>query len=328
MSGGESRGRRRHEEHEEHEEHVNHEAWVIPYADVLTLLMALFLVLWALGDTNDEKTEIAAESFRRELGGGAGPGIDVGIGNGGGPLAAGGISILEGAGPALQPSGDGGDAAADAAGVDADESGMGDDDAGVLSGVSPNDISPDDPRFEPLEDPMFDSNGSPVVAVDNRTGNVDDAEDLADPLDDIERAVREEAEGSGLSTSVGFRREARGLVVSIVSDSVLFGEGAADVQLGGITILDVVADALADRANPIIVEGHTDSRPISTAEFPSNWELSTARATSVLRFLSEDRGLDAGRLSAAGYADTRPLTDGEDPASLARNRRVEIVVIG
>ena len=62
--GGESRGRRRHPEHEEHEEHVNHEAWVIPYADVLTLLMALFLVMWALGDSNEENSAIAAESFR------------------------------------------------------------------------------------------------------------------------------------------------------------------------------------------------------------------------------------------------------------------------
>lgn len=324
MSGGESRGRRRHEEHEEHEEHVNHEAWVIPYADVLTLLMALFLVLWALGDTNDEKTEIAAESFRRELGGAGGISeFDLGIGTGGGPLANGGVSVLQGGGPAPMSGDTDPNELSDATG-DEDDSLFPDDQSGVFE-----EIAPGDPRFDPLEDPIFDSGGDDNrIAGDGTVGEDGELVDVADPLDEIERAVREEAEGSGLSTSVGFRREARGLVVSIVSDSVLFGEGAADVQSGGINILDVVADALQDRPNSIIVEGHTDSRPISTAEFPSNWELSTARATSVLRFLSEDRGISTGRLSAAGYADTRPLTDGEDAASLARNRRVEIVVIG
>lgn len=323
MSGGESRGRRRHEEHEEHEEHVNHEAWVIPYADVLTLLMALFLVLWALGDTNDEKTEIAAESFRRELGGAGGISeFDLGIGTGGGPLANGGVSVLQGGGPAPMSGDTDPNELEDAEGNE-DDSLFPDDQSGIFEEVAPG-----DPRFDPLEDPIFDNGGD---LDDNRTearGEDGELLEVVDPLDEIETAVREEAEGSGLSTSVGFRREARGLVVSIVSDSVLFGEGAADVRAGGINILDVVADALQDRPNSIIVEGHTDSRPISTAEYPSNWELSTARATSVLRFLSEDRGISTGRLSAAGYADTRPITDGDDPESLARNRRVEIVVIG
>ena len=116
--------------------------------------------------------------------------------------------------------------------------------------------------------------------------------------------------------------------MSIVSDKVLFGEGDDSVRPDGIVILDVIADALRDTANPIIIEGHTDSRPISTAVFPSNWELSTARATSVLRFLTEDLGLAPGRLSAAGYADTRPVDESGSFESLARNRRVEIVVLG
>lgn len=327
----ESRGRKRHEEHEEHEEHVNHEAWVIPYADVLTLLMALFLVLWALGDSDEEKTAIAAESFRRELGGRGGiADFDIGFGTGGGPLANGGISVLEGAGPAPIASDSDANATGNAENNSPDTAPS---DTGILVGLPLAEVQPDDPRFDPLDTPgMTDSRtGEPIgdagdAAVDG--GLTFDAGETIDPLDVIERAVRDEAVGSGLSTSLGFRREARGLVVSIVSDSVLFGEGSADVQLGGIVILDVIADALAEAPNAIIVEGHTDSRPISTAEFPSNWELSTARATSVLRFLSEDRNIAAGRLSAAGYADTRPIDESEGPESFARNRRVEIVVIG
>ena len=97
--GGHARGKKR-EHHDEHEEHVNHEAWVIPYADVLTLLMALFLVLFALGRTDEEKLELAAESFRKELGRGESI-FDLGIGSGGsGPLSTGAASVLEGAGPA------------------------------------------------------------------------------------------------------------------------------------------------------------------------------------------------------------------------------------
>lgn len=317
MSGGGSRGRKR-EHHEEHEEHVNHEAWVIPYADVLTLLMALFLVLWALGDTNEEKTSIAADSFRRELGGAGVAEFDLGFGNG--DSGGGGVGILDGVGPAPLAGTDESESVIDGEGSAPEVP----EDTGILVGLSPDAISPDDPRFDPLDDPSL------VPPEDGESGGGTGGLDgeTVDPLDEIERAVREEAVGSGLATAVGFRREARGLVVSIVSDSVLFGEGAAAVQPDGVTILGVVAGALLDRPNAIIVEGHTDSRPISTAEFPSNWELSTARATSVLRLLSEQLGIANGRLSAAGYADTRPIASADDPASLARNRRVEIVVIG
>lgn len=332
--GGDSRGKRRHHDHEEHEEHVNHEAWVIPYADVLTLLMALFLVLWALGDPNAEKTNVAAESFRRELGGAGGiSDFDIGFGTGGGPLANGGVSVLEGAGPA--PMSGESDPNANAAAT-SDEV-QGPDDDGLLIGMPPDEIGPGDPRFDPLDTPGRDE-GDPGIVPDFAGGDADlgsgggsagdDGSVPIDPLDEIEQAVRSEAVGSGLSTAVGFRREERGLVVSIVTDSVLFTEGAADVQTDGQVILDVIAEALDDKANAIIVEGHTDSRPISTARYPSNWELSTARATSVLRFLVEQAGLDGARLSAAGYADTRPIAEGDDAESLARNRRVEIVVIG
>ncbi|MEM1334163.1 MAG: flagellar motor protein MotB [Actinomycetota bacterium] len=328
--GGESRGKRRHADHEEHEEHVNHEAWVIPYADVLTLLMALFLVMWALGDPNPDKTTVAAESFRRELGGAGGiSDFDLGFGTGGGPLANGGVSVLEGAGPA--PMAGQSDPRANAAATSDNTDSGGPDDDGVLIGMPDENIIPEDPRFDPLDVPGRDE-GDPESAPDVAGGDADlpggvIAPVPRDPLNEIEAAVREEAVGSGLSTAVGFRREERGLVVSIVSDQVLFGEGDASVQTDGTVILEVIAEALEDRGNSIIIEGHTDNRPISTARFPSNLELSTARATSVLRFLTEEAGMDPTRLAAAGYADTRPVAEGDDPESLARNRRVEIVVL-
>lgn len=286
----ESRGKKRHHEHEEHEEHVNHEAWVIPYADVLTLLMALFLVLFALGRTDEDKLELAADSFRRELGRGDSI-FDLGIGTGGsGPLPRGGLSVLDGAGPAPVRS-------------------------DLIAAIGPT---------KPTIDP-----GAKPASVPTATFEVIERADevMGDPLTEVEQVVRARAAGTGLATAIGFRREARGLVVTIVTDQVLFDEGRADVRPEGFAILGVVADALEEIPNVVMIEGHTDNRPISTTRFPSNWELSTARATSVLRYLTEQHGFPSDRLSASGYADTRPVSQGTDAASLAKNRRVEIVVL-
>lgn len=297
-----SRGKQRHHHDDEHEEHVNHEAWVIPYADVLTLLMALFLVLWAIGP-DEEKLEVAADSFRREIGRGESL-FDLGIGTGGsGPLTNGAASVLNGAGPSP---------------VRSDLPG---------EGTPPTETTV---PIDAIAPPVIVLDPGVVIEPELPTGfePVEDADEImGDPLTEVEQVVRTRAAATGLSSAVEFRREARGLVVTIVTDQVLFEEGRAAVQPDGIRILDVVADALADLPNSVTIEGHTDSRPISTAQFPSNWELSTARATSVLRYLVEEREFPRDRLSAAGYADTRPLAEGDDAAALARNRRVEIVVL-
>jgi chemotaxis protein MotB len=296
----ESRGKKRNHHEDEHEEHVNHEAWVIPYADVLTLLMALFLVLFALGCTDEAKLELAADSFRRELGGGSSP-LDLGIGSGGdGPLASGAANVLDGFGPTP---------------IRSDET------EPVAARREPEEaIGPEAVEIVPVEG---------VPEAPTATFEVIDEADeiMGDPLTEVEQVVRARAAGTGLADAIGLRREERGLVVTIVTDRVLFQEGMADVQPDGIRILDVVASALMDLPNQVTIEGHTDSRPISTVRFPSNWELSTSRATSVLRYFVDERGFPRERLSAAGYADTRPIADGLDPASLARNRRVEIVVL-
>lgn len=303
--GGHARGKKR-EHHDEHEEHVNHEAWVIPYADVLTLLMALFLVLFALGRTDEEKAEIVANAFEREASGAnifdfgiaSGSGEDGGTG-GSGPLANGAISVLDGVGPkpAATEENNGG-------GLTANEG----DPRPAIVVINPDGTVTEIPAVT-----------APPIVEDDPT--------YSDPLTYVEDTVRARAEGSGMIDKIGFRREPRGLVVTIVTDQVLFAEGQADIQPGGFGILDVVADSLAQLSNDVMVEGHTDSRPISTNRFPSNWELSTARATSVLRYLVEARGFPISRISAAGYADTHPVDWGDSPEALARNRRVEIVVL-
>ena len=259
--------------HEEHEEHVNHEAWVIPYADMLTLLMALFLVLFAIGRTDTEKFKALAESFRKEFGNTSGQ--VVALGEGGDNPLGGGNGILDTSGAAVPvPTTSPGDAALEA-----------------------------------------DERERTAARVERNS------------LEAVEETLAAEAAALGIEDDLGFDLQPRGLVITVVTDQVLFGSGQADLQPEGLSILDLVAVALSTIPNDIAIEGHTDSRPISNARYRSNWELSTARATSVLQFLLETGLLDPARLSAAGYADTRPIDTNDTELGAARNRRVEIVVL-
>jgi chemotaxis protein MotB len=132
-------------------------------------------------------------------------------------------------------------------------------------------------------------------------------------------------EDAGLQDEVQLQLEARGLVMNVVS-GVLFPSGSATLTTRGEALLKSLETVFASFNNQLVVEGHTDPRPISSSVFPSNWELSTTRATAVLRSLLTD-GIRDTRLSAAGYADTRPRASNATEAGMARNRRVDIVVL-
>lgn len=117
----------------------------------------------------------------------------------------------------------------------------------------------------------------------------------------------------------------RGLAVEI-NASVLFAPGQAALQPTSVPALQAVARVIAPTDNPVQVEGHTDNLPIASTLYPSNWELSAARASSVVRlFVAE--GLIASRLSAIGYADNRPIESNDTPEQRARNRRVTLLIL-
>lgn len=128
--------------------------------------------------------------------------------------------------------------------------------------------------------------------------------------------------GKNLSLTIG----ERGLVISF-SGQVLFEKGKADIRSNMKKILLAVGAELVAIDNPIRVEGFTDNLPIKTRDFPSNWELSTARATSVLRYLIEIAGLSSARLSAAGYGEHKPAYPNTSEKLRALNRKVDIVVL-
>lgn len=125
--------------------------------------------------------------------------------------------------------------------------------------------------------------------------------------------------------------ELQGRLTVDILDRVLFDSGEADLKPEGQAVLRKVAAVLA--AHPdrqVLVAGHTDTVPIKPAarhRFPSNWELSTARATAAVRFLAEQCGLDPRRLGAVGYGEYRPIADNRTAEGRARNRRIEIVVL-
>jgi chemotaxis protein MotB len=146
-------------------------------------------------------------------------------------------------------------------------------------------------------------------------------------LKKAEEALKAALAKAGIPRGATFRFDERGLVVTIATDKVLFDSGGATLRRQGRLILDTIEPTLAELPNRISVDGHTNSLPIATDRFPSNWELSTDRATGVLRYLARPGGIPVDRMSAAGYADTRPLRPASDPRAVVVNRRVEIVVL-
>jgi chemotaxis protein MotB len=135
-----------------------------------------------------------------------------------------------------------------------------------------------------------------------------------------------ELAGAGLAGKVSVEMDERGLILRF-ADSVLFDLGSAELRPEATEALLFVGKMIKDLENPIRVEGHTDDWPISTEKFPSNWELSSGRAGSVVRFLIEKCGVREKQLQVAGYAEFRPIDTNETAEGRQRNRRVDIVIL-
>ena len=139
------------------------------------------------------------------------------------------------------------------------------------------------------------------------------------------QAVKEHLQQEGLEGMIKTRIEERGVVLEI-QDQILFDSGRAEIRQEAQVLLQKVAGIIAEVPNQIIVEGHTDNVPINTAQFPSNWELSVARAVRVVRFFSEGQQLSAKRFIASGYGEFQPVATNQTVAGRAQNRRVNIVI--
>jgi chemotaxis protein MotB len=129
-----------------------------------------------------------------------------------------------------------------------------------------------------------------------------------------------------LQDQVKFTINERGLIITVVTNEVVFDGGDAKLRSGGEKILDAIAPALAKLPNNIEVDGHTNQLKATTGQYPSGWELSAARASTVVRYLTGE-GLAKDRMSAVGFSDTKPLINPKDPKSVQMNRRVDVVVL-
>ena len=268
-------GGRRAPEHEE-EEPENGERWLLSYADMITLLMALFIVLFAISQVDQAKLIALSNGLEQYFGEPSAVSASTGILNGGAQGAPDSKSI----GP-----------------------------------VSPVAISPIVPR-------LAEAAGA---AVGKSAGQgPGSGKSQRDDLTAIRDRIAKSLAAKGLSGAVQFQVRDHGLVVNVVTDRVLFDAGEASLRPNGHKVLDAVIPVLRTLPNELTVEGHTDNVPIS-GRYPSNWELSTERATTVLRYVLT-RGVSGSQLSAAGYADQRPLSSNQTSAGRSRNRRVAIVV--
>jgi chemotaxis protein MotB len=149
-----------------------------------------------------------------------------------------------------------------------------------------------------------------------------------DRLRRIQRQIESYARAHGFAGRIRTSIDERGLRIRLLTDKAVFASGSAALEAQAEPLTHRVADLItaAKVTNPVSVEGNTDSVPISTSHYHNNWELSTARATAVLEALLAD-GVPAGRLSATGYADQRPVAPNSTADGRAANRRVDVVLL-
>lgn len=147
-----------------------------------------------------------------------------------------------------------------------------------------------------------------------------------DSLDMLLANVDSFLEEHDLNDVINADRTERGVVL-VLQESILFDSGEAEIIESGKPFLEKIGSLLLEIPNNVKVEGHTDSRPISNFRYPSNWELSGARASSVIRYLISQNEFAHERFSAVGYAETRPLVPNTSAANWSKNRRVEIVIL-
>jgi chemotaxis protein MotB len=271
-------------------EHDNDERWLLTYADMITLLMALFMVLFSISSVNISKFRTLQMSLKAAFSG----------------------DILPGGKSIEQPG------------------------ASANSSRAPTTIdTPAIVRLTPnvtseLEHVSGGQSGSAQASAQSAATSaasvqVSAAQQEQASFEALRRELNQYAARHGFAKSVHVAIEQRGLAIRVLTDSLLFTSGSAALESHGQPLLTEIAALLnVDHVHPIAVEGNTDNVPIN-GPFPSNWELSTARASSVVRFLIA-KDVDPQRLSATGYAEQHPIATNSTAAGRALNRRVEIVL--
>jgi chemotaxis protein MotB len=276
-----------------HEEHQNHEAWAIPYGDLLTLLLAFFVVMYAMSSVNEGKYRVLSDAL---------------------------TAAFHGAPRTPQP---------------------------IPMGMEPTVLAEHLPISQvnrmftaglPAHAllPLPQARGSMRAGAPLK-GSADPRQPPAPDGAGLESARRQQLDAMAAEISAIMERQIRdgrvrvqrkGTAIEVeISTDILFGSGVAGLAPAAREPLSRLADALRPWPNSVRVEGYTDDRPIETVAFPSNWELSAARAASVVRLFTQ-RGVAAQRLAVIGYGEHRPVQPNTTPAGRNANRRVVVVILG
>jgi len=195
------------------------------------------------------------------------------------------------------------------------------------SSVPSEDISGDDRLGGAgMDEDENDAGEDEDADIDGLMDQLEEWEKKVDALARLMENVESFLESEELGDVISATRTEEGVIL-VLQDSILFDSAEAQILDSGRPFLNEVGELLKGIPNSVRVEGHTDDRPISTYRYPSNWELSGARAGSVVRYFIEEHGLDEDRFLIAGYGDTRPVVENKGPENWSKNRRVEIVIL-
>lgn len=173
---------------------------------------------------------------------------------------------------------------------------------------------------------LTDNSGNVPIEGSNQPTESLEVEGSDQAENDVYQTVSEFVDINSLNDYVTIKEGSRGVYIEF-KEKILFDTGKAVIKEEGIPALMKIAELIRNMPNQIVVEGHTDNVPIHTYQYPSNWELSSARALSVLKYLTENRGLDPKRFSIAAYGEYSPIDSNDTPEGRMQNRRVNILII-
>ena len=248
----------------EPEKAANHERWLVSYADFITLLFAVFVTLYAMSQTDKQKVEQVAASYRSAFG------VTSGAASG-------------------RPE--------------------------VLPKTDMMPIPSMRNQIKNPEKPKVKNDGSVKVQATKQ--------DFKNIMVTLEKYLIEQKAQDKVSMDM----TKRGLVISL-KEAGFFDSGSAAVKASSHDLLAKIAESLQPFGNQISFEGHTDNIPMRSATFQSNWELSTARATNLARFVMDRHGLNPEKIAVTGYGEYRPVADNSTEEGRKQNRRVDIVLQG
>jgi len=283
-----------------HEEHENAERWLLTYSDMITLLMAFFIMMYGMSLLDMAKFDKAKSGFQQAFRGIGTPGV-----------LPGGKSVFGGGG--------------------------GNPEVPVVVSVFENFVKPETEAdkekteaVQPVSTSQEPADKVGAAEVDLKTVSGEEALKITGAdreLVYIAESILDNVKGTKDYDNVNLLLENRGLIIRIQSEGILFDSGIAQVRTEIMPLLDIIAKSFKFYTGMVVIEGHTDNKPISTIAYPSNWELSTARASSVLKYWLDKKLVSAENVMAAGFADTQPRASNDTEESRAKNRRVEILVL-